>query len=60
MEKQQQTTNSNNNNKRTQGYIGKPILNNKRTAECLTIPNFKLYYSVIVIKIAWYWQKKSC
>lgn len=30
------------------------ILNDKRIAEALTIPDFKLYYEVLVIKIIWY------
>jgi hypothetical protein len=37
--------------------IDKAILSKKYNTGSITIPDFKLCYRVIIINIAWYWQK---
>jgi hypothetical protein len=41
--------------KGTKPKIVKTVLNNRRIAGRLTIPDLKLCYRVIVMKPAWYW-----
>jgi hypothetical protein len=37
--------------------LAKTLLNDKRTAGRITMPDLKLYYRAIVIKTAWYWYR---
>jgi hypothetical protein len=37
--------------------ISQPILSKRSKARDTTIPNFKVYYKAIAIRIVWYWHK---
>ena len=39
--------------------ITKTVLYKKDTSRGITIPDFKIYYRAIVMRIAWYWYKKT-
>jgi hypothetical protein len=48
---------SNSSGKAKKSRIAKTSLNNKRTGRGISIPDLKLYYRAIVIKIALYWYR---
>jgi hypothetical protein len=54
----QPTNQTNKQTKKTpKNRTAKAVLNHKRMAGKITIPDLKLYFREIVIKIAWYWYR---
>jgi hypothetical protein len=43
--------------KQKRPQIAKTILSKRPMLEAITIPNFKLYYTAITVKAAWYWPR---